>query len=181
MIVSFIAFWPAPLGKLLPRPGRLSILSGAKSASSCLFAEANRKENVKTLPPKMHIQTVIFQRGDPINESTRLLLPNARKSKSNLDHMLFCNFFVFLRFSLAEGGLFIGFWDFLAGEGGLVGGFKNPLASLLRRLRNGLVSYLCWCCDDVVVVFVEGTERDTKPLIAFCGRGLPCVAVLWSP
>ena len=80
-----------------------------------------------------------------------------------------------------EFGFLACFWDFLAGKDGLVGGFKNPLASLLRRLRNGLVSYLCWFCDDVVVVFVEGTERNTKPLIAFCGRSLPCVAVLWSP
>ena len=31
--------------------------------------------------------------------------------------MLFCNFFVFLRFSLAEGGLFIGFEGFCNGLG----------------------------------------------------------------
>ena len=66
---------------------------------------------------------------------------------------------IFLR--LLFGGF--AFWDFLAGKDGLVGGFKDPSASLLRRLSNGLVSYLCWFCNDVVAVF-EGE----------------CLAVCWE-
>ena len=64
--VEGLSFGQSFFEKNLPRPGRLAFPSGANHASSCLFAEANRKENVKTLPPKLHIQTVIFQRGDPI-------------------------------------------------------------------------------------------------------------------
>ena len=92
--VFIFEFWLAPLGNLFPRPGRLAIASGLKNASSCLFAEANRKENIR-LSRRIAYQTVIFQRGDPIDESTRLLLPNARKSKSNSFVNTFLTFFDF--------------------------------------------------------------------------------------
>ena len=80
-------------GKPLPRPGRLAFPSGANHASSCLFAEANRKENVKTLPPKLHIQTVIFQRGDPIANRPTQKCQEQENQKARLSASFFSNFF----------------------------------------------------------------------------------------
>ena len=63
----------------------------------------------------LHIQTVIFQRGDPIANPPHLELTKARKSKIHFDRKFFLNFFL---------SLFFGFW------------------SVLQRLSEGLVVVL---------------------------------------
>ena len=100
----FSAFGRRILGSLFPRPGRLLTTSGANNASFRLFAEANRKENITTLP-----NTVInydISAGRPDSESPRSLLARARKSKIHLESKLFSQLFsIFSSFLMKFGEL----------------------------------------------------------------------------
>ncbi len=134
--MSFIAFWPAPLGNLFPRPGRLSVPSGANHASSCLFAEAKQGKAYDS-PAEFSYSNCDIPAGRPNSESPHLELTRARKSKSNLERRFFSQLFPFFGFLMKFGEL-RGFSSIFVSGSGLFFGFW----SVLQRLSIGLVVVL---------------------------------------
>ena len=112
--------------------GPMKTSSKAKDAKFPPVRLSETGKETLAFPAKNHNQTVIFQQGDPMSNRTHWRLSKPRKSKSNAFVNTFLNFFrLFFRNwgKILLFGPFLGiFWRAKR----LVGGFKNPSASLRR-------------------------------------------------
>ena len=112
--------------------------------SSRPFAIANRKGNVRLSRQKSSSNCDI-QQGDPMSNLSCGLRSRARKSKIHLERKLFFELFSTFFSRLGKILLLACFLAVFEGKDGLVDGFKNPSASLLRRISFLFVLVLMGC------------------------------------